>query len=347
MKPKGMNDMSRSHRPLVALAIAASLAGGALAQPTRPAPPVDRAEAPALPGEGFTVRDGVVEVSDVVYERLAAPDGDERALRLDASFPAAAGEAPLPVVVYVHGGGWRSGSKEAGAPFRRAFARGGYFAVSVEYRLAGEAKFPAAVDDCRAAIRFLRRHADDLGIDPDRIGAWGHSAGGHLSAHLATSANGGGPPAAALPPDPEARIACAVSVSGPADLRALARAAGREGEGANAVLFWLGAGSAEEIERRARDASPIVYVDGMDPPMLLVHGGADRLVSIRQSEQLQAALAEAGVPSALHRVEGAGHGVRDREAYVRVASFFDEHLGGRAAAIVSALPVETRDPARD
>lgn len=260
------------------------------------------AQAPEL-----LVPEGVELVRDVVYQSTLE-------LTFDAAFPANA-ETDLPVVVYVHGGGYTGGSKKMGLPFVMTFARGGYFAATIEYRLAGAAPYPAAVDDCRAAIRFLREHAGDLGIDPERIGMWGHSAGAHLSTLVALSANGGNPGSA---------VRCVAEVSGPMDFLLYGPdARGDLGQ-------WLGRDAAT-FERHARLASPLAYVDAGDPPVLIVHGGADRLVPIHHATALKDSLAAAGVAVDFLPLAAEGHIVRSPDAYKRIAAFFDKHLGGHAA----------------
>ncbi|MHC4947887.1 MAG: alpha/beta hydrolase fold domain-containing protein [Planctomycetota bacterium] len=302
---------------------------GVLLVAARAAPPgvAETAPPPASP----PVPPEIVLVRDVVYASVAAPDGTRRELVLDAACPADV-ETPLPVVLYIHGGGWQRGAKEQGEVFIRAFARGGYLAVSVGYRLSGEAPFPAAVHDCKAAVRFLRAHAGELGVDPDRIGAWGHSAGGHLAALLATSADVPALDGELGGDDVSTAVRCAATVSGPADLTR-----GLDGRGAGMVRRWLGDGDRAEVRRRARAASPVTWVDAGDPPMLIVHGTADRLVPVAQARRLRDALAGEAVEVELHLVEDGGHGLRDAEAYRRIAAFFDAHLGGHATGALEQL----------
>lgn len=280
-----------------------------------------RAQDNALP-------DGVELVRDVVYQSVPGPDGATLELTFDAAFPAAA-ETDLPVAVYIHGGGYTGGSKKMGLPFALAFARGGYFAATIEYRLAGVAPYPAAFHDCQAAIRFLKTHAADLGIDAERIGVWGHSAGAHLAALVALSANDPLYRPTAGATDPGCAVRCVAEVSGPMDFLLYGPGAPSSDLGA-----WLGHDEST-FERRARQASPLAYVDGNDPPVLIVHGDADRLVPIEHGKALQQALQAAGVSVDFHAVAGEGHAVRGRDEYVRIAAFFDSHLGGHSAAALS------------
>ncbi len=278
---------------------------------------------PALGQPGVPVE----VVRDVVYGTAAGVDGRPVTLTLDAAFPKESGDRLLPAVMFIHGGSYHRGSKGAGLPLVKAMAEGGYFAVSISYRLADVAPFPAAVHDGKAAVRFLRSNAGELGIDPDRIGLVGHSAGGHLGALLATSANDGALEGDAAPVG-AAAVACVVVISGPVDFILYRRRP-------TALTRWLGADEAL-YRRHAAEASPLSYVDPRDPPTLIVHGTRDRLVPLEHAEILRDALSEAGVDVELMAVEGAGHDVRRPEVYATIAAFFDKHLGGRAAEVLPA-----------
>lgn len=254
----------------------------------------------------------------VVYGRAPSDAGDTVELLMDVASPERAHEVPLPAVVYVHGGRWRTGSREDGLRYTELFARGGYVAATIDYRLAEVAKAPAAVDDVKAALRYLRENAKALGVDPQRMGLWGHAAGGHLSALAGTSG---------------AAVRCAASVSAPTDL-----AAGVFGpEGDAIIAYWLGAGSVAAAPDAARALSPITHVDPADPPFLVVHGTADERVPFSQADRFAAALREAGVECELFPVEGAGHAIDDEGVTRRIAAFFDAHLGGRAAPVVGVM----------
>jgi acetyl esterase/lipase len=277
-------------------------------------------------------------VRDVVYATAPSDDGRTIELLMDVVFPKLSGPNPLPAVVYIHGGGYRGGSREIGLRQAIGFALGGYFAATIDYRLSGDAKYPAAVHDCKAAIRFLRANAAELVIDRDRIGVWGHSAGGHLSALLAVS--GGVQPLEGSigPVDASSAVQCAVSVSGPADFTGIT-------ERARDLGGWFG-GVPEQRAAQLREASPVTHIDPADPPILIVHGTEDRIVPMRQSILLDEALGRAGVKHELIQVEGAGHVIADAQTLQRIAGFFDEHLGGHARASFEALE-ELDDEERD
>ena len=242
---------------------------------------------------------------DLVFaERETGP------LLMDLAVPDAAG--PVGVVVWLHGGGWFTGDRHLG-PDPEAFAqRSGLAMATIEYRLSGQALFPAQLHDVRAAVRHLRAHAGDLGVDPDAIGLWGSSAGGHLAAlagvtgHLAVlpgeDVPGGGPSAA---------VTAVMEGYGPVDLArvvaefdlpvpALA--------GANAPEARLIGGPPADRPDAARSASPLTYVSAAAPPFLIAHGTADVLVRSTQSELLHRALLDAGAVSTLVLLEGYRHG---------------------------------------
>jgi len=268
---------------------------------------------------------GVKVLRDVEYGRA----GGERLL-LDLYIPEGA-KKPLPAVVLIHGGGWVGGDKSRTQPAALFIAGHGYIVASVNYRLAPRHKYPAQLDDVQRAVRWLRMHAKDFGIDPKRIAAWGSSAGGHLAARL-------GLRDARDNSDPElskysARVQCVVDLFGPTDL---AGAAERSPRAERILLAFLGRpyGEAPELWR---DASPLYHVSPDDAPFYIIHGTEDRLVPVSESEKLAEALRKAGVEVTFVKIEGMGHGrpltPRAREAFRRALEgairFLDRHLKGK------------------
>jgi acetyl esterase/lipase len=268
--------------------------------------------------------DGALHYSGVTY---AIPFG-YRPLQLDLWTPAAA--APPPVVVWVHGGSWMTGDRRLlPARFRPgqlfdALLESGLAVATIDYRLAREASFPAQLHDAKAAIRHLRAHADELGVETRRIGIWGESAGGHLAALVGLTARRRDLEGNFGVAGPSSAVDVVVDWYGPSDLELLAEtpwppeiAAGQPAELLEDPLDALLAGA--DAATRA-DASPVTHVAPGAPPFLLVHGTEDPLVPIVQSEVLEAALTEAGVPVRLLSVSGAGHvfdGHEDIDAIVR------------------------------
>ena len=278
-------------------------------------------------GAGPHVPESIVLLGDVVYAHAPGANGRMIELKLDAASPKKSQDTLLPAVIFVHGGGFRGGSKDAGLPLVIAFAQGGYLAVTIDYRLAGVAGFPAAVHDCKAAVRFLRANAKELGIDPWRIGIVGPSAGGYLSALIGTSGNDGALEGELEPSGVSSTVQCVVDISGPIDFTRFEDGVRRE-----YLTLWLG-DDLQEYKRRAKEASPLTYIDDADPPFLLIHGTADEIVPVEQAELFNAALIDAGVETEYLAVEGAGHALRRPQLLVEMGVFFDRHLGGRAAAV--------------
>ena len=286
------------------------------------------AAAPAAPAHERTepVPPGVVARRDLAY----VADGHQKQ-KLDLYLPenAATGE-PLPVVVWVHGGGWRGGSKNRCPPLKAGFVGRGYAVASVGYRLSGAAPFPAQIEDCRAAIRWLRAHAEEYHLDRNRVGVWGASAGGHLVALLGTA----GDEVAFDVGDhfeESAKVQAVCDYYGPSDFAAFAATPGYEHVAVrpDSPVYQLFGGPASGKSELAKEASPIEYVSADDPPFLIVHGTDDRVVPLSQSERLHDALTKAGVPSTLVTLPDTGHGggAFNKPAVRKtVAEFFDRHL---------------------
>ena len=235
--------------------------------------------------------------------------------KLDLYLPrpaGAAGGAPLPLVIWVHGGAWLAGSKEGcGALW---LLEKGYAVASINYRLSQHAVFPAQIEDCTAAVRWLRANAATYGLDPERFGAWGPSAGGHLVALLGTAGEA-----------KESRVQCVVDWFGPTDL---AQMRGSHDEAKSPEALLIG-GPIQQNKEKAAKANPIAFVTKDDPPFLIMHGEEDTTVPINQSELLHAALTAAGVPSEFVRIPKSGHGgpgFNTPEVRAKIEAFFDKHL---------------------
>jgi acetyl esterase/lipase len=292
---------------VVAGLAALTLAGMGTAQPLRAEPP--------LPA-------GVDLVRDVQFGT-----GGGRPLRLHLLRPRTMPPAPMPVLVWIHGGAWQSGSKDGGIPMLGRFAQRGYLGASVEYRLSQEAIFPAQIEDCKCAIRFLRAKAKEYHLDPDRIGAWGSSAGGHLVALLGTSGDAKDLEGKGGWQEFSSRVQAVCDWFGPTDFLKMDAAGSQlKHDGPDSPESRLIGGPIQANPEKAARANPITYVTRDDPPFLIMHGDQDPLVPLNQSELLFAALKKAGVDAALHVVKGAGHGFGGREIDAMVDAFFDARL---------------------
>jgi len=231
--------------------------------------------------------------------------GGDRDLHAEIAYPKDA-TAPLPAVIYIHGGGWVGGSNKH-APILQ-IAQAGYFAASIEYRLSDVAKWPAQIQDCKLGVRWLRANATTYNVDPNRIGAWGDSAGGHLITCLGTMADikeyegDGGYPGVS------SAVQAVVDFYGPTDFitpNIYTPEALRLTQG----LFGVPRDQNPDLWK---SGSPVFYVKAGDPPMFLVHGDSDMLVPLAQSTVFDAALTKAGVPHQLLIVKNAGHGFRPK-----------------------------------
>ena len=236
----------------------------------------------------------------------------------------------LPVVVWIHGGGWNSGRKEHCPAVM--LVREGYAIASIDYRLTGTAPFPAQIEDCKAAIRWLRANAATYHLDADRIGAWGHSAGGHLAALLGTTGDvkdleGNGDNLQF-----SSRVQAVCDVSGPSDLpRMFEEVSGtsdeRNPKSAEAIEGLIG-GPVEQNKAKATAASPIHYISKDDSPFLIIQGENDATVPVSQSQELSKALKAAGVETVLDIARGRGHGIGGPRFEPTIKAFFDKHLKG-------------------
>jgi acetyl esterase/lipase len=231
---------------------------------------------------GVRILEGVEYACEVGY----------RPLLLDLYLPRA---DAAPVVLFLHGGGWQRGTRRdfghefegwRQSPFER-IAEAGFAVASADYRLSGEARYPAQLRDVRAAIGWLRDHGDEHGFDGSRIVAWGESAGAHLAALAALTGPG---------------IAAVVGWYGVYDLAAMPGPA----EPSSREARLLGSAPADALAPAA-EASPVSHVHADAPPFQLWHGTADRSVPFEQSERMAGALRAAGVPVELVPVEGADH----------------------------------------
>ena len=277
-----------------------------------------------------------VEMITIPY---ASPQGSE--LLLDLYRPAGA-RAPLPVIVFVHGGGWSVGTRTTGPDFRRYFARDGFAMASIDYRLTPAGVFPRSVEDVKTAIRFLRKNARQYGLDPDRICLWGTSAGGHLAAVAALAPRGTFEGTEWL--DQSSSVTCVLDAYGPTWFTTMDEETGAEAASRQPVAPALASGARapgpqrhdadsspesrllgapiRTIPDRVREASPLTYVSAGAPPFLIVHGLADGAVPHRQSVRLYEALAGAGADVELRLIDGLPHTFYNRNDLDSLAAPF-------------------------
>ena len=242
-----------------------------------------------------------------VHKDIAYDDADA-AQKLDVYL--AKSDEPTPVMVYLHGGGWRAGSKNHIPGWLMNGVRQGRFSVvSVEYRFTNVAPHPAQVHDCMRAVQFVRHNAADWNIDPDRIGVTGGSAGGHLTLWVAlhddiADADSGDPVEKR-----SSRVACAVSFAGPTDWSLLAELEHKH-PAYRQLLGYEPGTPADEMDAKAiKDVSPISFVSKDDPPVMQVHGDKDKIVPLEHARNMHQRLKSTGVKTELVIIEGGTHGV--------------------------------------
>ena len=272
---------------------------------------VERAAEPAA-GDGVTFTAGI---------EFANPD--EQHLKLDLAMPAS-GAGPFPAIVCIHGGGFRAGTREGYDGLCRTLAAHGYVAVTVTYRLAPKHPFPAAVLDCKAAVRWLRAHAAEYHIDPERIGVTGGSAGGHLAQFLGVTIGvhefeGAGNL------DQSSAVACVVNCYGPSDFT---KVYGKSVDAAEVLPLFFGGDLTSKLHEHIV-GSPISWVTPLAAPTLCIHGTDDKYVPHEQSVWLVERLKACGVEAELLTIAGAGHGFKGADAQTAqqaLIAFFDQHL---------------------
>ena len=269
----------------------------------------------------------LARAADPVFERgveYANPDSQHLQLDLARS---AEGDGPFPAVVCIHGGGFRAGKREGWDGMCKQLAARGYVAVTITYRLAPKYQFPAAVEDCKAAVRWMRANAEKYHVDANRIAVLGDSAGGHLTQFLAVTNNvhdfdgdqNSGPSSA---------VQCAVSFYGPCDFT---KSYGKSVDAAEVLPLFLG-GNLEQERHRHILASPLYWVTPDAPPILLLHGTNDKYVNYEQAILMRDRLKAADVDVELLTLEGAGHGFKgedQKRAYAATFEFLDRHFKGK------------------
>lgn len=289
--------------------------------------------------------------NDVQYATVTRDDGVAMPVSLDLYAPTTPA-GPAPLLIWVHGGGWQAGTHNNVPAAALALRDNGFAVASVEYRLSGEAIFPAQIHDVKGAVRFLRANAPTYNLDPDRFGAWGSSAGGHLVALLGTS---GGVAAAEGTTGGNAglssRVQVVVDYFGPTDLLRMnldvttppgstidhdspaspeSHLIGFDDPGQGVGVLRANQGNPSPpfpaLMALVTLANPVVHASADDPPTLIAHGENDTLVPIRQSERLFEALDAAGVEAPFTRVAGAGHGGLGAATDTSAQRFIRKHL---------------------
>jgi acetyl esterase/lipase len=259
---------------------------------------------------------------DVVYGT-----GGGRDLRCDIYSPVSSGE-PRPAVLLVHGGGWRGGERGVMAGFGTRLAEEGFVGVACEYRLSGEAAWPAHIEDVKAALRWTRANASDLRVDPTNIAALGRSAGAHLVLLAAGTAGLAGFEGRGGNAGTSTDVAAVVAVFPPT---VFFTGEGRI-HGGTPARALMGDGATDEA---ARLASPLHHVSASFPPTMLLHGTADKVVPVSASMVMYEALASAGVPVEMHLYAEQPHGFAGQPEFIDLCAAEAAHFFKRYVALES------------
>lgn len=257
---------------------------------------------------------GSTEVEVEMREKIVYSKVGDRELLLDAFVPKREGD--LPAVLVVHGGAWRSGNRQQLRTYAKELAKRGIVCFAIDYRLAPEHKFPAQIEDCREAVKWIRANATEFKVDTERLGAIGYSAGGHLVCLLATTGekpkeeNG----------NVDTRIKAAAAGGAPTDFRSFP-------DNGKWAEYWMG-GDLRTCPDLFREASATAFVDKEDAPVFFFNGTVDKVVPIAWSQSCYEALKSIGVKTEMHTIEGAGHmeAARDVAALEKAFAFLEAEL---------------------
>lgn len=292
------------------------------------------------------IPDNVEYLPDIEYS-----NANGKSLKLDLLYPSPMPRERLPALMHIHGGGWKTGSRKSLLSIHLAME--GFVVANIDYRLAGEAYFPAQLHDCKTAIRWLRANADRYNIDADNIGVWGGSAGGHLSGIVATTGDAKGLEGNGEWGEFSSAVQAAIVLCGPMDLRKsniwginvldtvakrirnnfsdsqeIRSAFSEVDNGLDTMKRFLGE-NLQENDERFDMASPIKYVKPGQPPFLLIYGELDPIVPTEQGREFYKALQEAGTEATLIIINDENHGfaIRNIELLMpHITNFYNKHL---------------------
>jgi len=267
------------------------------------------------------VPEGINEYKDIVYKTV-----EDRILKLDIYQPQNLVH-PAPLLVFIHGGAWKTGKKEDYLRYLVDFALHGYITATISYRFSQEAQFPAAVKDVKCAIRWIKSNAKQYNIDPNKIAVIGGSAGGHLAMMIGYSSDIPEFDGECKSDSVSSRVNAVVDIYGPSDLTTNFAIAQKAAQNFIGDLY-------ENAEDKYVKASPIIYVTPDDPPTLIFHGTIDDIVPVKQSDMLNDKLMEMRVPVEYHRLNGWPHTMDlavEVNEYLQfyMNAFFEKHLKNR------------------
>lgn len=280
----------------------------------------------------FHVPRDVIQLDDIPYSQI-----EGQTLKLNIIRPKQTDTVPRPVIVWIHGGGWHAGNRYSGLVQCSYMAQRGYVCASIDYRLSQDAVWPAQIDDCRLAIRFLKANAAKFGIDSSRIGVWGESAGGHLASLLGTSGCEADRSAIAPRPKSGSTVQAVCDWYGPTNIAAM----GSQGSDLNpddplsAPALLFGSGGLSKHANAVRAADPCTYASRYSAPFLIVHGESDTSVPLAQSVMLADSLRRQGGSVEFVVLEGARHAdpaFLSPNVLQVCGAFFDRYLKTKSAS---------------
>ena len=264
--------------------------------------------------QSLVAGDSAPESAFDIHEKVVYSKVGDRELLLDAFVPKSEGQRPA--ILVVHGGAWKMGNRHQLRGYATELTKRGFVCFAIDYRLAPDHKFPAQIEDCRAAVKWIRQHADEYRVDSNRLGAIGYSAGGHLVSLL--GATGESP--SESNGNIDTRLQAVAAGGAPTDFRWFPD----KGKWAE---YWMG-GDLDAVPDNFKAASTTAFIDKDDPPMFFFNGTADGLVPLVWTLPCHAALKAVGVKTALHKIEGADHmkAARDVEALAKACEFLEDEL---------------------
>jgi acetyl esterase/lipase len=288
-------------------------------------PPAKQPPPPGLSAEPTKSLKWAELYADIPY----VPGSNDPAQTLDIYIPHRA-KLPLPLVIWIHGGGWRGGDKAKPEPPVQELAQAGYAIAAINYRLSQQAKFPAAIYDAKAAVRWLRTHSRDFGLDATRFGAFGYSAGGHLAALLGTTTASSALEGDLGNPRASSSVQAVCDWAGVSDFNTITNQAGENNllelrSETGPVAQFLGA-LPSVSPAAANAASPVTYTTPSAPPFLIMHGDRDNIVPKEQAAELYEALKQSGASAQLETVAGADHDLDRPQNRKAALKFFDQVL---------------------
>lgn len=278
------------------------------------------------------VSSSLLAQSDVIFRKDVSFLEESRAEKMDAYLPAARFERPVPAILMIHGGGWRQGDKaeERTAAICATLAENGYAVFSTNYRLnvgyrdeanklhLTEVAWPQNFADCKSAVRFLRREAEQFGIDPARIGVMGCSAGGHLALLVGATSESAEMNKLGLHLEESNAVSCIVNFYGVADL------AGKR-------LTPFTGSDPKATGGSVRAASPMTYFSKSTPPIFIAHGTEDKVIPVEESRVLAEVLQGAGIEHVYVEIPGAPHSLTPKterwDVWPALLGFLEKHLG--------------------